>query len=84
MRRVVEQGQHELQPFADDPLVVGDDDGHHGIRSHTRYPSPDVPGGYGDTGFQVSGLKFPTAGCWQVAGTVGGKTLTFVVNVAAR
>ena len=44
----------------------------------------DVPGGYGDTGFQVSGLNFPTTGCWQVTGSVGGKTLTFVVNVAAR
>ena len=44
----------------------------------------DVPGGYGDIGFQVSGLNFPTAGCWQLTGTVGGKTLTFVVNVAAR
>ena len=43
----------------------------------------DVPGGYGDIGFQVSGLKFPTAGCWQLTGTVGGRTLTFVVNVVA-
>ncbi len=44
----------------------------------------DVPGGYGDTGFQVSGLNFPSPGCWQVSGTVGGKRLTFVVNVATR
>ena len=44
----------------------------------------DVPSGYGDTGFQVSGLNFPAPGCWQVSGTVGGTTLTFVVNVAAR
>ena len=43
----------------------------------------DVPGGYGDTGFQVSGLNFPAPGCWQVSGTVGGRTLTFVVNVVA-
>lgn len=43
----------------------------------------DVPGGYGDTGFQVSGLNFPSPGCWQVRGTVGGKVLTFVVNVVA-
>jgi hypothetical protein len=42
----------------------------------------DIPSGYGDTGFQVSGLKFPATGCWEVAGMVGGKTLTFVVNVA--
>jgi len=46
--------------------------------------SADVPGGYGDTGFQVSGLYFPAPGCWQVSGTVGGKTVTFVVNVSAR
>ena len=44
----------------------------------------DVPTGYGDTGFQVSGLNFAAMGCWQVSGTVGGKTLTFVVNVDAR
>ena len=44
----------------------------------------DVPSGYGDTGFQVSGLNFPTMGCWQVTGMVGGKPLTFVVNVAGR
>jgi hypothetical protein len=42
----------------------------------------DVPGGYGETGFQVSGLRFPSPGCWQVSGTIDGKTLTFVVNVA--
>lgn len=44
----------------------------------------DVPGGYGDTGFQVSGLRFPAPGCWEVSGTVAGTTLTFVMNVAAR
>ena len=41
----------------------------------------DVPGGYGDAGFQASGLNFPSPGCWQVTGTAGGKTLTFVVSV---
>lgn len=46
--------------------------------------SADVPSGYGDTGFQATGVNFPSAGCWQVSGTVGGKTLTFVVNVAER
>lgn len=44
----------------------------------------DVPGGYGDIGFQVSRLHFAAPGCWQASGTVGGRTLTFVVNVAAR
>ncbi len=42
----------------------------------------DVPGGYGDSGFQVSGVNFPSPGCWEVRGSVGGRTLTFVVNVA--
>ena len=46
-------------------------------------PQPaDVPGGYGDTGFQVSGLNFPAPGCWQVTGTISGRSVTFVVNVA--
>jgi hypothetical protein len=48
-------------------------------------PMPaDVPSGYGDIGFQVSGLNFPAPGCWQVTGAVGSKTLVFVVNVTAR
>ena len=44
----------------------------------------DVPSGYGDVGFQATGVNFPTAGCWQVVGAVGGQTLTFVVRVAPR
>ncbi len=44
----------------------------------------EVPAGYGDTGFQPSGLNFPSPGCWQVSGTLGAKTVTFVVTVAAR
>src|SRR5260221_13803162 len=38
----------------------------------------DVPSGYGETGFQVSGLYFPSVGCWEVTGAIGPKTLTFV------
>jgi hypothetical protein len=50
----------------------------------TTVPLPaDVPTGYGDTGFQASGLNFAATGCWQVSGTVAGQTLSFVVNVAA-
>lgn len=41
----------------------------------------DVPDGYGDRGFQVSGLFFPTPGCWEITGYVGGERLTFVVLV---
>ncbi len=40
-----------------------------------------VPDGYGDSGFQVSGITFPTAGCWEITGHVAGASLTFVVLV---
>lgn len=50
----------------------------------TSVPLPADTGSYGDVGFQATSLKFPLPGCWQVTGTVGGKTLTFVMNVAAR
>jgi hypothetical protein len=40
-----------------------------------------APGGYGDTGFQASGVDFPTEGCWEITGTVGSTTLTFVTFV---
>ena len=37
--------------------------------------------GYGLTGFNASGVIFPTAGCWQVTGHVGRAALTFVTFV---
>jgi hypothetical protein len=40
-----------------------------------------VPSGYGQTGFQVSGLIFSTPGCWEVTGHAGGYALTFVTEV---
>jgi len=40
-----------------------------------------IPGGYGDTGFQASGIIFPTTGCWEVTGSVGEASLTFVTLV---
>jgi hypothetical protein len=40
-----------------------------------------VPEGYGETGFQASGVIFPTAGCWEITGQVGTTTLTFVTFV---
>ncbi len=43
-----------------------------------------VPDGYGVTGFQATGIIFPTAGCWKVTGKVGGASLTFVVLVVKR
>lgn len=48
-------------------------------------PAPPLLGevndGYGDQGFTPSGLTFPTYGCWEVTGYVGGGSLTFVVLV---
>lgn len=41
----------------------------------------DVPEGYGDRGFQPSGLVFPADGCWRVVGSVGAAQLAFVVLV---
>ncbi len=41
----------------------------------------DVPSGYGSTGFQASGVTFPSTGCWQVTGHVGSASLTFVTYV---
>lgn len=40
-----------------------------------------VPSGYGDTGFQSSGVAFPTEGCWRLTGRVGATALSFVVSV---
>jgi len=41
----------------------------------------EVPSGYGDRGFQASYLIFPTAGCWEVTGSVGQSSVTFVTKV---
>lgn len=42
------------------------------------------PGSYGLTGFNASGVIFPTQGCWQVTGHVGRATLTFVTFVISK
>lgn len=51
----------------------------------TDGPAPpawaDVPSGYGDSGFQASGVHFPTEGCWEITGTVGSASLTFVTFI---
>jgi hypothetical protein len=41
----------------------------------------EVPDGYGDAGFQASGVSFPTEGCWEITGAVGPTRLTFVTFV---
>jgi hypothetical protein len=40
-----------------------------------------VPDGYGDIGFQASGVTFPSEGCWQVTGKIAHTSLTFVTLV---
>jgi hypothetical protein len=42
---------------------------------------PHIPAGYGDRGFQPTGLLFPSEGCWEVTGSAAGEHLTFVVKV---
>lgn len=41
----------------------------------------EIPEGYGDTGFQASGLVFPSEGCWQVTARAGEAELTIVTLV---
>jgi FecR protein len=36
------------------------------------------------TGFQVSTITFPTAGCWKVTAKAGNREMTFVTNVRPR
>jgi hypothetical protein len=40
-----------------------------------------IPEGYGETGFQASGVYFPSKGCWEITGRAGDAELTFVVEV---
>jgi hypothetical protein len=40
-----------------------------------------IPAGYGDIGFQATGLIFPTPGCWEATGHVENGHLTFVTRV---
>jgi len=41
----------------------------------------DVPDGYGSTGFQASGLGFPTPGCYAITAIVGDARLTLATRV---
>lgn len=40
-----------------------------------------IPGGYGESGFQASGIVFPGAGRYEITGEAAGATLTFVTLV---
>jgi hypothetical protein len=44
----------------------------------------DIPCCYGPSGFQATGVTFPTTGCWRVTGRVGDASLTFDVSVSIR
>jgi hypothetical protein len=46
--------------------------------------SARVPDGYGERGFQPTGIHFPTQGCWEVTGRVGDASLTYVTLVLAE
>lgn len=54
-----------------------------GRRLDAEAPSvrAEIPEGYGNTGFQASGIIFPTDGCWEITGRVGDVSLTFVTEV---
>jgi hypothetical protein len=43
--------------------------------------SASIPDGYERSQFQATGLIFPTPGCWEVTGTAGAASLTFVTRV---
>jgi hypothetical protein len=43
-----------------------------------------VPDGYGATGFQASGVDFPTEGCWEITGALPSSSLKFVTFVVKK
>jgi hypothetical protein len=55
----------------------------HGRRLDAPAPPlrAEIPEGYGDSGFQATGIVFPTEGCGEVTGEVGEAQVTFVTRV---
>ncbi len=43
-----------------------------------------IPDGYGQTGYQATGIDIPTPGCWEITGKVANQELRFVVAVASE
>ncbi|MHB8646793.1 MAG: hypothetical protein ACYDAR_13465 [Thermomicrobiales bacterium] len=41
-----------------------------------------IPDGYGQTGYQATGIDIPTPGCWAITGKVANQELRFVVAVS--
>jgi hypothetical protein len=71
-----------LTPFGSSLEEVDGHGGHVGVVGATA--SVDIPDGYRDFGFQVTGLIFPTPGCWEVTAQVGDRKdsrLVFTVRV---
>jgi plastocyanin len=85
----VDAGPHYVQPDGSIDMKFGWWRGVHGtlVISGRRLDSGApparsyVPEGYGDQFFQASGISFPTPGCWEITGTVGNASLTFVTMV---
>jgi hypothetical protein len=49
----------------------------HGRELALRLPvGAIIPDGYGERGFQASGIVFPGAGCYEITGEAAGATLT--------
>jgi hypothetical protein len=40
----------------------------------------EVPAGY-DSEFQIVGIRFPSAGCWEVTASAGDETLQFILEL---
>ena len=53
----------------------------HPVGASTPRLRADIPDGYGDLGFQATGLYFPSYGCWRITGHVHGKNISFVLKV---
>ena len=51
------------------------------LDGHAPPLQADIPEGYGETGFQATGLIFPSEGCWQVTARAGQAELTIVTLV---
>lgn len=61
--------------IADDPLTV------EGQRLDAEAEPLDAQITEADTGYMVASLTFPTIGCWEITGSMGNTSLTFVTEV---
>jgi hypothetical protein len=50
-------------------------------RTHPTEPEVSIPGGYGTSGVQASGIAFPGPGCWEITGASGGVTITVIIQL---